>query len=145
MNYYLPCFQKSSQTDEQEPLLPTQKQPSRQPGITAVDKIVDILVAFNSGKLPSQTQLSRFLQTLLSSPLLKPDGDNNNISTRAHGPRSKEGRKVLNDVRALVQAILQFGLEKNGKISFSFLFPTWLLHLRQMMINSRKFISNYRR
>lgn len=117
MNYYLPCFQKSSQTDEQEPLLPTQKHPSRQPGITAVDKIVDILAAFNSGKLPSQTQLSRFLQKLLSSSLLKPDGDNS-ISTRAHGPRSKEGRKVLNDVRTLVQAILQFGLEKNGKISF---------------------------
>lgn len=76
-----------------------------------VDKIVDILAAFSAGKLPSQAQLSRFLQNLLKSELLKEDGSKMVFST---GPMSKEGRKVLEDVRNLVQAILQFGLEKNG-------------------------------
>ena len=130
MNYYLPCFQKSSQTDEREPLLPKpttshKTRPSvERGGTTVIDKIIDILVVLNTGKLPSQTQLSKFLQSLLSSQLLKPGhvtaGSN---KTSVHGPLSKEGRKVLNDVRNLVQAMLQFGLEKNGIINELFYTP----------------------
>lgn len=106
---YLPCFWNSepSQSDEREPLLPAHH--NLRPERGTVDKIVDILVAFNAGKLPSQAQLSRFLQILLSSELLSQDG-----KTTSVGPMSKDGRKVLNDVRNLVQSMLQFGLEKNG-------------------------------
>jgi hypothetical protein len=125
MNYYLPCFQKSSQTDEREPLLPKPTpshttHPSVERETTVIDKITNILVDLNTGKLPSQTQLSKFLQNLLSSQLLKQDHGN---KTSGHGPLSKEGRKVLSDVRNLVQAMLQFGLEKNGINSF---YTTWL-------------------
>ena len=119
---YLPCFWNSNQSDEREPLLPkhTAHHNSRRRGGSSggglvergtVDKIVDILVAFNAGKLPSQSQLSRFLQILLSSELLRHDGTKKTTSV---GPMSKDGQKVLNDVRNLVQSMLQFGLEKNG-------------------------------
>ncbi|KAF8799742.1 hypothetical protein BYT27DRAFT_7119732 [Phlegmacium glaucopus] len=114
MDYCLSCFRKSDQIDEQEPLL--SKHPQRlergSPAVErgTIDKIIDILAAFNAGKLPSQTQLSKFLRNLLKSELLKQDG--RKIISSA-GPMSKEGRKVLGDVRNLVQAILQFGLEKN--------------------------------
>ena len=126
---YLPCFWNSSQPDEREPLLPNTQHAthhnlrpssggSSESGLVergTVDKIVDILVAFNAGKLPSQAQLSRFLQILLSSELLRQDGGSENIGkTTGVGPTSKDGRKVLSDVRNLVQSMLQFGLEKNG-------------------------------
>ena len=124
MNCLLPCFRNSSEPDEREPLLQNthsthdhdhdhhDQHPSGLVQRGTVDKIVDILVAFNAGKLPSQTQLSRFLRILLSSELLRQDGIGN--KTTSVGPMSKDGRKVLNDVRNLVQSMLQFGLEKNG-------------------------------
>ena len=125
---YLPCFWNSSQTDEREPLLQnthaTQAQAHHNGGSEScesglvergtVDKIIDILVAFNAGKLPSQAQLSRFLQILLSSELLREDGEGIIGKATSVGPMSKDGRKVLNDIRNLVQSMLQFGLEKNG-------------------------------
>ena len=119
---YLPCFWNSSQPDEREPLLPKHAaHHNLRPGGSSVlvergtvDKIVDILVAFNAGKLPSQVQLSKFLQILLSSELLRQDGSSESRTTTSVGPMSKDGRKVLNDVRNLVQSMLQFGLEKNG-------------------------------
>ena len=119
---YLPCFWNSSQPDEREPLLPKHAaHHNLRPNNCSsgpeergtVDKIVDILVAFNAGKLPSQAQLSRFLQILLSSELLRHDGSASKKTTSV-GPMSKNGQKVLNDVRNLVQSMLQFGLEKNG-------------------------------
>ena len=114
---YLPCFRDSSQTDEREPLLPKHAprhnlRPDGSVERGTVDKIVDILVAFNVGKLPSQAQLSGFLQILLSSELLRQDGSKS--KTTSVGPMSKDGRKVLKDIRNLIQSMLQFGLEKNG-------------------------------
>ena len=129
----LPCFWSwnSSQPDEREPLLqnthathrnlsqflsPNGSGSESSSGLVergTVDKIVDILAAFNAGKLPSQAQLSKFLQILLSSELLGQDGGSQSITTSV-GPMSKDGRRVLNDVRNLVQSMLQFGLEKNG-------------------------------
>ena len=115
MNYLLPCFWRSSQSDEREPLLHNPHHnlsSSRLVERGTVDKIVDILVAFNAGKLPSQAQLSRFLLILLSSDLLRQDSQSS--KTTNVGPMSKDGRKVLNDIRNLFQSVLQFGLEKNG-------------------------------
>ena len=129
---YLPCFWNSSQPDEREPLLQNthathhhhhhNQQHASESGLGlergTVDKIIDILAAFNAGKLPSQTQLSRFLRILLSSELLRQDHGHSGIGignkTTNVGPMSKDGRIVLNDVRNLVQSMLQFGLEKNG-------------------------------
>jgi hypothetical protein len=123
---YLPCFWNSSQPDEREPLLQNTHATHHDHNLRqhasglveergTVDKIVDILVAFNAGKLPSQAQLSRFLRILLASELLRQDGREIIIGkTTSVGPMSKDGRKILNDIRNLVQSILQFGLEKNG-------------------------------
>lgn len=77
-----------------------------------VDKFLDVLAALNAGKLPTQTQLARFLQIILHSELLRDDGG---APVSGHGPMSKEGRRVLGDIKGLVQAVLKFGLEKNGE------------------------------
>lgn len=84
-----------------------------------VDKIVDVLAALNAGKLPTQDQISSFLQVLLKSELLREVQDKGKV-VPGYGPLSKEGRKVLADVRALVQAALQFGMEKNGAVCIFF-------------------------
>ncbi|PPQ78792.1 hypothetical protein CVT26_005699 [Gymnopilus dilepis] len=127
MDYCLSCFGRSKPKDgEREPLLP--KYSSRQdasrdlseaasPTVVeterpAVDKVVDVLAALNAGKLPTQDQISRFLQVLLKSELLKDVEDKGKVIP-GYGPLSTQGRKVLADIRALVQAALQFGMEKN--------------------------------
>ena len=83
----------------------------------AVDKVVDVLAALNAGKLPTQDQISRFLHVLLKSELLKDVEDKGKVIP-GYGPLSTQGRKVLADIRALVQAALQFGMEKNSAFRF---------------------------
>ena len=122
MNYYLPCFGRSKSRDnEREPLLPRHTNargsnfdaPSNAKGSerSVVDKIMDVLMALENGKVPSQDQLSGFLRALLKSPLLE---EERGEVILGNGPTSKQGRRVLRDARALVQALLQFGMEKNG-------------------------------
>jgi hypothetical protein len=122
MNYYLPCFGRSKSRDnEREPLLPRHTNAPRSnlnaPPNTkdwersVVDKIVDLLTALENGKVPSQDQLSGFLQMLLMSRLLE---EEKGKVVPGNGPSSKQGRKVLRDTSALIQALLQFGMEKNG-------------------------------
>ena len=124
MDYFLPCFGRSKPRDNEcEPLLPKYINAQR-PGLnggsslrtetlerSVVDKIVDVLAALEAGKVPSQDQISGFLQMLLKSELLK---DDRGKVIPGNGPMGKQGRKVLRDVRALIQALLQFGTEKNG-------------------------------
>lgn len=123
MDYCLPCFGKSKGSDgEREPLLPkpaaswdalprqvAEIESSARP---TVDKIVDVLAALHAGKLPTQDQLARFLKYLLDSELLKED------DKVLHGksPLTKQSRKVVRDANGLVQALLQFGLEKNSAL-----------------------------
>jgi hypothetical protein len=120
MNRCFPCFGNSKSIEnERDPLLPKhyardERRPAEQPvkaERSNVDKIVDLLAALNAGKLPTQDQLSHSLQALLKSELLKEDKGG---VISGNGPMSKEGRKALGDIRDLVQAFLQFGLEKNG-------------------------------
>ncbi|PPQ93758.1 hypothetical protein CVT25_008138 [Psilocybe cyanescens] len=130
MDYCLPCFGKSNAkvSGEREPLLPkhvlpttTTTEPTATPSLARgtpsdverpiVDKVVDVLVALNAGKLPTQDQISHILQALLKSELLREDKGK---IIAGNGPTSKQGRKVLGDVKGLVQAALRFGLEKNA-------------------------------
>jgi len=122
----LPFFGNSKTKDgEREPLLPKYQPTNEQPTTSApppeilrlgdesvVDKIIDALAALKAGKIPTQEQTTRFLQVLLKSELLKEDKSENVVP--GNGPASKQGRKVLKDVRCLLQALLQFGMEKNG-------------------------------
>lgn len=123
MDYCLPCFGKSKGSDgEREPLLP--KPASRDAPLPhqvaefessarpTVDKIVDVLAAFNAGKLPTQDQIARFLQYLLNSELLKEDDK----ALHGRSPLTKQSRKVVRDANGLMQALLQFGLEKNSAL-----------------------------
>jgi hypothetical protein len=61
------------------------------------------------------------VQMLLHSDLLTPgsEADSRPALLNGTGPTSRRGRKVLEDVHTLLQAGLQFGMEKNGAI-FSF-------------------------
>ena len=118
----LPCFGRSKSRDnEREPLLPRHTNArgsklnpppdTRRSERSIVDKIVDVLTALENGKVPSQDQLSGFLQVLLKSRSLE---EERGEVVPGNGPTSKQGRKVLRDARALIQALLQFGMEKNG-------------------------------
>jgi len=122
MDYCLPCFGRSRSSDnEREPLIPKHGPPNSQQQTNGssssvaerplLDKIVDALAALNAGKLPTQEQFTRLFQQLLKSELLK---DNAGKVVSGNGPMSKQGRKVIGDVRVLIYTLLQFGMEKNG-------------------------------
>lgn len=88
---------------------------------SALERLVDASAALSSGKLPSQTQITRLLQVLLNSDLLTPsqgpkvdDSPLSRAVMQGTGPTSLRGMKVLSDVRDVIQAVVQFGLEKNG-------------------------------
>lgn len=132
---WLPCFGRSKSRDnEREPLLPTYTNErgsklnappdTRGSERSVVDKIVDVLTALENGKVPSQDQLSGFLQVLLKSRLLE---EERGKGVPGNGPTSKQGRKVIRDTRDLIQALLQFGMEKNGTYGFDVL---RMLHLK---------------
>lgn len=82
-----------------------------------LDRLVDAFAALSAGKLPTQDQITRILQVLLNSELLSgsPLSETLNSSTLdGNGPMGRRGRKVIQDVRGVVQAIAQFGMEKNS-------------------------------
>ncbi|KAJ2918964.1 hypothetical protein MD484_g1432, partial [Candolleomyces efflorescens] len=86
---------------------------------TLIDKLVDMFAALSKGKLPSQDQFTRILQALLSSDLLRTSLINTDAaSIYGSGPNSQKGQKVIEDARNLVQAMLQFTMEKNDDNKF---------------------------
>ena len=78
-------------------------------------KGIDVLAALKANKLPSQEQLNSFLRLVLHADVLDVDG------VAGHGPVSDDVKKVVFDVRESVEAVLQIGMEKNGK---------WILYIR---------------
>lgn len=105
------CRRRSKDRSEREPLLPKHDD-ILPPPHNNFDKFADVLAAISAGKLPSQDQLNHALQQLLRSDLL-------DSRTTAHaigyGPLSESGRKVVEDVREVVQAALEVGVQKNGE------------------------------
>ncbi|CAG7851697.1 SubName: Full=Uncharacterized protein {ECO:0000313/EMBL:CCA68732.1} [Serendipita indica DSM 11827] len=90
---------------EREPLLP-QYAPEVPPQ-SQFDKFAQIIGAIQAGKYPSQEQINKALRMLLASDLLKA------TSIQANGPLSAHGRRIIEDTRSLVQALLTAGMEKN--------------------------------
>lgn len=126
------CFSccRRRRSPEQQPLL-SSPDDNLPPARSHVDKAVDVLAALNAGKLPSQDQLSHFLQIVLRSDILRDSG-------LGYGPVSANAKKVLDDSRELVEALLQLGLEKNCEFivpSMPNFFPT--LYCSQMTTDSR--------
>jgi hypothetical protein len=111
MGFCFSCCRRRRSTERQPPLSASDDDlpPSR--SRANVDKAVDILVALNAGKLPSQDQLSNFLQGVLKSDILRDSG-------LGYGPLSANASKVLEASRELVESLLRFGLEKNCKFNF---------------------------
>ncbi|KIJ34579.1 hypothetical protein M422DRAFT_51984 [Sphaerobolus stellatus SS14] len=92
---------------DNEPLLHGERgglPPPRNP----LDKLADVIAALNTGKLPSQDQINMAFRKLLKSEMF-----DINKRGRGYGPLSERGREVIGDLRELVEATLQFGLEKN--------------------------------
>ncbi|KAF8189924.1 hypothetical protein K438DRAFT_1676518 [Mycena galopus ATCC 62051] len=94
---------------EKAPLLPKSR-PVEEPVPSTFEKLGDIIGAFNSGKLPSQDQLSGLLQHTLRSELLR--DPTNTIPTHG-GPLSQRGITLIFGIRELVDSVLRVGLEKN--------------------------------
>lgn len=85
------------------------------PKDSSIDKAADILAALHTGKLPSQEQINKALQALLRSSALRDDAAQ---VVSGGGPLSETGRNVLDDVREIIGAALQIGMEKNGMVFF---------------------------
>ncbi|KAJ6499679.1 hypothetical protein C8R47DRAFT_295418 [Mycena vitilis] len=94
---------------ERTPLLPKTR-PAEEPPHSAFDKLADIIGAMNSGKIPSQDQVSGLLQHALRSELLR---DPSNGLPVTAGPLSRQGVILMLEIRELVDAVLRVGLEKN--------------------------------
>ena len=76
-----------------------------------------MLAALSAGQLPDQAQVSRALQALLDSDLLRAEEDGG-AAGPVCGPANTAGRRVLGEARLLVQSLLRFGTEKNGMSYF---------------------------
>ncbi|KAJ6486848.1 hypothetical protein C8R45DRAFT_996226 [Mycena sanguinolenta] len=100
---------RREKSSEKAPLLPKSR-PIDHPTNSVFDKLADIVGALNSQKLPSQEQLSSFLQHALRSELLR--NPTNTLPTRG-GPLSQRGVALMFELRELVDSLLRIGLEKN--------------------------------
>ncbi|KAJ2936574.1 hypothetical protein H1R20_g525, partial [Candolleomyces eurysporus] len=86
---------------------------------TVIDKLVDMFAALSKGKLPTRDQFTRMLQVLLSSDVLRSSPTTMAVAgIYGTGPSSRRGQKVIEDARNLVQAMLQFTMEKNDDNKF---------------------------
>lgn len=104
---------------ETEPLLPTsarqqlpsqsqvqRKLPSKGQRIHAAQS----LGALKAGKFPSQDQLNKMIDVIVSSDVLKSGGGPNSRTARL----GDEGYRVTEDVKNVLRALKQWGEEKNG-------------------------------
>lgn len=109
MGSCLSCLRdKGRHSAEREPLLPRVAPP---PPVRSLDRGVDILAALQSGKYPSQSQLNVAIQLMITSSLLQSDD-----KLLSGGPLSDNGRRIVQDVRVLLESVLQLGMEKNSKL-----------------------------
>jgi len=99
---------------ESEPLLASQTSSadSLPEPTNYIQKATDILATLKANKYPSQEQLNQFSQLLLCSEFLDV---NVNVPTTGYGPVSDDVKKVVLDLRELVEALLMIGMEKNGE------------------------------
>ena len=115
------CRRRERRSAEREPLLP-KHQVARaadavSPTRAQVNKFADVIGALKARKLPSQAQATRALRLVLDSDFLDDKKGSN-----GYGPLSEHGLVLVHDMRAAVDAVLQFALEKNGtSIYFSLL------------------------
>ncbi|KAJ7721961.1 hypothetical protein DFH07DRAFT_898139, partial [Mycena maculata] len=100
---------RRDKSPERDPLL-TKSRPTEQPPHSSFEKLADIIGAVNSGKIPSQDQVSALFQHALRSEFLRDPG--NALPTHS-GPLSRQGLTLVLEVRELIDSVLRIGLEKN--------------------------------
>ncbi|KAI4529006.1 hypothetical protein K525DRAFT_230140 [Schizophyllum commune Loenen D] len=108
------CCGRRDKTGEREPLLSKGKQSALPPPRSDIERLADALGAIQVGKLPSQAQIDTLLFRLLRSNVFDIDG-----KIHGSGPISHHGRQVVQDVHDVLEALKQFGLDKNGENSDS--------------------------
>ena len=123
------CF-SSKREEDREHLLPKRTRHPRcelpeSPSDEPLTKLIDVLTALSIGKLPSQSQINHFLRQILHSNTFQASQTiQSQIApdevSQGRGPFSRRGKKVIQDVIHVIEALLQFGMEKNGK---GILFP----------------------
>lgn len=116
---------KRSDDPEREPLLASTRTVTAEastlslpPPKTPLEKAADVIAALRAGKLPSQTQISTFLKTALQSQVIDPHALQA-ATSQAHliggESLSKSGRRLLADVRELIEASIEWGQAKNSE------------------------------
>ncbi|KAG9044478.1 hypothetical protein FS837_008096 [Tulasnella sp. UAMH 9824] len=107
------CCGPRKRSEEREPLLPTHRYDSTPPlqdrlvpTQATFDKFAAIVAALQNGKLPTQTQLNHAIRSLLDSSMFRD-------APKQGGVLSQRGRIVLEDVRRLLEAVTELGLDKN--------------------------------
>lgn len=108
MGFCFSCCRRRDKSPEKQPLLRPKSQDVLAPPQSQLDKLADVLAALHVGKLPSQDQLNRAIQLALRSDILNP------AAKLGYGTLNNSGKKVVADVRKILDAVLQLGLEKNG-------------------------------
>jgi hypothetical protein len=104
---------------ETEPLLPTavrQQLPSRSqvqsklPSKSQRIQVSQSVGALKAGKFPSQDQLSRMIDVVLESDVLKSGGGVNSRTARL----GEQGTRISEDLKNVLRAVKKWGEEKNG-------------------------------
>ncbi|RPD54449.1 hypothetical protein L227DRAFT_657629, partial [Lentinus tigrinus ALCF2SS1-6] len=117
------CFSccRGDTADDHEPLLPQDHDDIRIPSYTnpippprtQLDKLADVVAALYAGKLPSQEQVNRALRHALASDVLNSHLHGTNGGGSGEEELNEAGKEVLSLVRDALQAVLEFGMEKN--------------------------------
>ena len=117
------CFsccrrRRRSTEDDREPLL-SPHPAAEAPAGSYTDEAADILAALRVGKLPSQEQTNTALRQMLRLDVLYVNGGDSKSArvlgrAQQYGPLSERGKTVINDIREIIEAIVQFGMEKNS-------------------------------
>jgi hypothetical protein len=115
---------------EREPLLPGPSGPALTaapdplaPPRTRLERAADALAALRAHKLPSHAQLEQILRAVLAAHALDPH------VAGERGALSRSGRRVLADVRELLDAVRAWDADKNCEIMSVWL--SWFLTMRR--------------
>jgi len=106
MGVLLSCCRRQKDHSEREPLLPKDRPEPEAPRYN--EAFADVVAAINAGKLPSQTQLDHAARLALNSDLLNVE------DSSGPGTLSDNWRKIVGDVREIIEATVEIGLQKNG-------------------------------
>ena len=96
-----------------------------------MDKSSSVAAAFHAGKFPSQQQISKAVDSTLSSPFFT------NEPFDEVGELSEQGRKLQDGFRQLLLAYKKLGDDKNGALQHVSLVSFWLTILFKPTISFR--------